>query len=92
MCHQARGPLGASLELVGSPMPDSSLPGRPLLLRRCVSALDRLEVELSVAFEKEQAFRFEQADRGTLFLDEIGQLRPDLQVMLLRVPVNAPRS
>ena len=29
--------------------------------------------------------RFELADRGSLFLDEIGELRPDLQVMLLRV-------
>jgi transcriptional regulator with GAF, ATPase, and Fis domain len=29
--------------------------------------------------------RFEAADRGTLFLDEIGELRADLQVMLLRV-------
>jgi transcriptional regulator with GAF, ATPase, and Fis domain len=29
--------------------------------------------------------RFESADRGTLCLDEIGELRPDLQVMLLRV-------
>jgi formate hydrogenlyase transcriptional activator len=29
--------------------------------------------------------RFEAADRGTLFLDEIGELRMDLQVMLLRV-------
>ncbi len=29
--------------------------------------------------------RFETADRGTLFLDEIGELRVDLQVMLLRV-------
>jgi transcriptional regulator with GAF, ATPase, and Fis domain len=29
--------------------------------------------------------RFELADRGTLFLDEIGELRSDLQVMLLRV-------
>ena len=29
--------------------------------------------------------RFEAADRTTLFLDEIGELRPDLQVMLLRV-------
>jgi transcriptional regulator with GAF, ATPase, and Fis domain len=29
--------------------------------------------------------RFEAADRGTLYLDEIGELRPDLQVMLLRV-------
>jgi DNA-binding NtrC family response regulator len=29
--------------------------------------------------------RFEVADRGTLFLDEIGELRMDLQVMLLRV-------
>ena len=28
--------------------------------------------------------RFEAADRGTLFLDEIGELRADLQVMLLR--------
>jgi DNA-binding NtrC family response regulator len=29
--------------------------------------------------------RFEAADRGTLFLDEIGELRADLQVLLLRV-------
>jgi transcriptional regulator with GAF, ATPase, and Fis domain len=29
--------------------------------------------------------RFEAADRSTLFLDEIGELRADLQVMLLRV-------
>ena len=29
--------------------------------------------------------RFEAADGGTLFLDEIGELRADLQVMLLRV-------
>ena len=29
--------------------------------------------------------RFEAADRGTLCLDEIGELRADLQVMLLRV-------
>jgi formate hydrogenlyase transcriptional activator len=29
--------------------------------------------------------RFEAADRGTLFLDEIGELRSDLQVLLLRV-------
>ena len=29
--------------------------------------------------------RFREADGGTLFLDEIGELRPDLQVTLLRV-------
>jgi len=29
--------------------------------------------------------RFEVADHGTLFLDEIGELRPDVQVLLLRV-------
>ena len=35
--------------------------------------------------ERVRIGRFEAADRGTLFLDEIGEVRPDLQVMLLRV-------
>lgn len=35
--------------------------------------------------DRARSGRFELADRGTLFLDEIGELRPDVQVMLLRV-------
>jgi transcriptional regulator with GAF, ATPase, and Fis domain len=35
--------------------------------------------------ERLRVGRFEAADRSTLFFDEIGELRPDLQVMLLRV-------
>jgi len=35
--------------------------------------------------DRARAGRFEVADRGTLFLDEIGELRPDVQVLLLRV-------
>jgi transcriptional regulator with PAS, ATPase and Fis domain len=35
--------------------------------------------------DRARSGRFDLADRGTLFLDEIGELRPDVQVMLLRV-------
>jgi DNA-binding NtrC family response regulator len=35
--------------------------------------------------DRQRIGRFELADRGTLFLDEVGELRPDIQVMLLRV-------
>ncbi|MEM0514261.1 sigma-54 dependent transcriptional regulator [Pseudoalteromonas sp. YIC-827] len=34
--------------------------------------------------EKEHAGLFEQANGGTLFLDEVGELKPDIQVKLLR--------
>ncbi len=34
---------------------------------------------------KDRAGKFEEADGGTLFLDEIGEIRPSLQVKLLRV-------
>jgi len=88
------GPSGTGKELLAKAIHGASRRReRPFVAVNCAAlAPDVIESELfgheKGAFTgagERRIGRFELADRGTLFLDEIGELKPDVQVKLLRV-------
>ena len=89
-----RGESGTGKELVAKAIHyHSQRAGFPLIKVSC-AALPETLLESELFGHEKGAFsgavgrrigRFEAADKGTLFLDEIGELKPTLQVKLLRV-------
>lgn len=88
------GPSGSGKEAVARAIhAGSNRAAKPFIAINCGAiAPDLIESEL-FGHEKgaftgascRRVGRFEEADGGTLFLDEIGDMRPDMQVKLLRV-------
>ena len=88
------GDTGVGKELVASAVHQQS-PRRdkPFICVQCSALPEKLLPSELFGHEKgaftgalkRRIGRFELADRGTIFLDEIGDLRPDMQVQLLRV-------
>lgn len=87
------GETGTGKELVARAIHKNSLrANKPLLIINCGALAESL-VDSTLFGHKKGAFTgaqsdhaglFEQADGGTLFLDEVGELKPDIQVKLLR--------
>jgi len=87
------GETGTGKELMANAIHKGSLrANKPLRIVNCGALAENL-VDSTLfghtkgAFtgaEKEHAGLFEQANGGTLFLDEVGELKPDIQVKLLR--------
>ncbi len=88
------GETGVGKELIAAAIHNTS-PRRdgPLIRVNC-GAIPETVVDSELFGHEKGAFtgaisqrkgRFERADQGTIFLDEIGELKPDVQVKLLRV-------
>lgn len=91
------GETGVGKELIANAIHDAS-PRRdgPLISVNC-GAIPETIVDSELFGHEKGAFtgavtqrkgRFERAHQGTIFLDEIGELRPEIQVKLLRVLQN----
>lgn len=87
------GETGTGKELMANAIHQASLRAKkPFRIVNC-GALSESLIDSTLFGHKKGAFTgahkdypglFEQADGGTLFLDEIGELKPDIQVKLLR--------
>ncbi len=91
------GPSGTGKDLVARTIHDlSSRRDKPYVAVNCTALAESL-LESELFGHEKSAFtgatgtkigRFELAKGGTLFLDEIGELRPELQIKLLRILEN----
>ena len=88
-----QGDSGTGKELLADLIHRLSSRRDKLLIKVNIAALPENLVESELFGHEKGSFtgaiaryigKFEQADRGTIFLDEIGELRPDIQVKLLR--------
>ncbi|WP_268408535.1 sigma-54 interaction domain-containing protein [Alteromonas sp. a30] len=87
------GETGTGKELMANAIHKGSLRGsKPIRVVNCGALAENL-VDSTLFGHKKGAFTgadkdytglFEQANHGTLFLDEVGELKPDIQVKLLR--------
>lgn len=91
------GETGVGKELIAAAIHNaSSRRDNPLIRVNC-GAIPETVVDSELFGHEKGAFtgaisqhkgRFERANHGTIFLDEIGELKPDIQVKLLRVLQN----
>ena len=88
------GETGAGKELIASTIHSTSSRADGPFIRVNCGAIPESVVDSELFGHEKGAFtgavgqrlgRFERADQGTIFLDEIGELKPDIQVKLLRV-------
>lgn len=87
------GETGTGKELMANAIHKGSLRGnKPIRIVNCGALAENI-VDSTLFGHKKGAFTgadkdyaglFEQTDGGTLFLDEVGELKPDIQVKLLR--------
>ena len=87
------GESGVGKEIVARSIQGSSeRAGKPFVAVNCGAIPENLVESILFGHEKgsftgasnRHVGKFQEADGGTLFLDEIGELRPDIQVKLLR--------
>lgn len=91
------GETGVGKELVAAAIHNASTRRDGPLIRVNCGAIPETVVDSELFGHEKGAFtgaitqrkgRFERAHQGTIFLDEIGELKPDIQVKLLRVLQN----